>query len=318
LGKEEERTMYRIISIALVALSLSSTPALAQRFHPRSQLFPFFGPNVNFVSTLPSGHFVVTAPGSLNLSTHMFSPAATGNSLLIGQGAFTPANGTFVPMLNGNFILATREAFNPKTRSFVPSSTGAFVFATRGDLVASPTGKAVPSFLPFTSLVPPVSTSHTVTNLTVMNPYVPGGVNPYTAMMANPYGASTPPYSPYTAAYGGGNYGAAPYGAGAYAAASTDTAARQAPQETVVAGVPLEDGHIKWPLAFRLLPPDAKRDLVDRLETNLLSGNAEEGKKGVARLSSWLAAHRTDLAEGTYQDGLAFLRTLDEAFAALR
>jgi hypothetical protein len=90
-------------------------------------------------------------------------------------------------------------------------------------------------------------------------------------------------------------------------------------------GIPYENGHIKWPLAFRLLPPEKKQNLVDRLERELVQTTTgasngtfdptvlSEAKQNVARLHSWLTAHRADMAEATYRDGLDFLRTLDEA-----
>jgi hypothetical protein len=309
----------------MLALSVFTSPLLAQRFRPRPA-FRFVGPNVSFVSILPAnGHFVQSAIGTFNPATRSFVPTVTGaTSVLRGQGVFTPVTGTFVPTLNGNFVLTTREAFNTKTGMFVPSATGAFVFSTRGDLVASATGMAVGSFLPFVPFVPltttvPVANNRIVVNPYAANPYASGSMNPYMMGMSNPYIAIYPPSSPSrnnAAAMQASNYAAA-------AAASEATgSARQAAGNY---GIPYENGHIKWPLAFRLLPPDMKETLADPLDGQFVTLTTQEAngvvdpalvsgaKRNVARLSGWLTAHRTDMADATYQDGLEFLHTLNDA-----
>ena len=100
--------------------------------------------------------------------------------------------------------------------------------------------------------------------------------------------------------------------------------------EVDLGGLPTEDGHIKWPLAFRLLPPKERQELRDPLEgqlalvTTQASSGAVDGAvlsdvaRNAARLSAWLKAHRIDMAEGTYRDGVDFLRMLDATVAALQ
>jgi hypothetical protein len=233
-------------------------------------------------------------------------------------------NGTFVPAANGNFALTLREAFNAKTGTFVPSSTGNFLLSARGNLVSAGTKTAVGSFLPF---VPPIPTTSlipgTATNVFATNPYAP--VNPYAAGMANPYAAMSYPM-PYPVP---SNYGSPISG---YGTPTTTSSNQTTPGSDVwgAYGVPSENGHIKWPLAFRLLPAEQKQNLLDRLEGQLVlaatqassgalnASSLSEATRSVARLSAWLTAHRTDMAEATYRDGLDFVRTLDEALAALK
>ncbi len=312
--------MLRFISFALIALSISTPPALAQRFHPRFR-FPFISPNVSFVTSLPPGRFVSTAVGTINIGNRMFVPTTTGaTSILRGEGVFMPASGTFVPAFNGNFLLTTREAFNTKTGTFSPSPTGQFLFSTRGDLVSNATKMAVGSFLPFVPSVP-LAASLTTPTPVAINPYA---ANPYMNGIANPYlGATTNPYIPmYMPSYPTTNTSAAAgavYGNSSQAGGAT-RALDQAALGTF--GIAYENGHIKWPLAFRLLPPDKKQSLADPLEAQLTEvmmqgagGNVGGAKKSVARLAHWLTEHQADMAEATYQDGVAFLQTLDAALS---
>jgi hypothetical protein len=79
---------------------------------------------------------------------------------------------------------------------------------------------------------------------------------------------------------------------------------------------------VKWPLAFRLLPPDQERDLTGKLEGQLLSlasnpAVVQDAKQTVQRLHRWLKEHRNDMADATYRDGLDFLRSLDTTLTGL-
>ena len=309
--------MIRITTLALVGLSLVTSPAMAQRFNPRFMRSPFFGPNVNFFNFLPRGNFVHSAVGTINIGNRSFVPTTTGaTSLLRGQGLFMPTSGTFVPALSGNFLLTTREAFNTKTGKFVPSPTGNFLFTTRGDLVSSTSKSPVGTVLPFSALNPPTTVLPVaVTNPVLANPYATGLTNPYASGMANPYVPYyMPPYPMTNSATSQQINGYSP------AAATNATRAQDQAAEGAT-GIPFENGHVKWPLAFRLLSPENKQKLTDPLEAQILAlathgaGGATTTavKKDIARLSSWLTQHRTDMADATYNDGAAFIRTLDEA-----
>jgi hypothetical protein len=238
-----------------------------------------------------------------------------------------PANGTFVPAANGNFILTTREAFDTKTGKFVPSATGTFLFSTRGDLMTSAT-MSLPSYLPLGALLNSAGLNAQVAVL----PMYPYAANPYA--MTNPYTGAASSYPMYPPPYYGspysGNYSTTSANDSlkqAYAVAASPTPAPPDPTRTALAasGIPMEDGHIQWPLAFRTLPPDKKRELTDRLEAQLVQvtngANAvavDGAKKTVARLSAWLREHQADMADATYRDGARFLRAIDDGLAALK
>jgi hypothetical protein len=323
--------MCRFVTLALVALSLSTQPVSAQRFRPQAA-FVRIGPNnISFVSALPPVRFVEATLGTINVNTRMFNPTFTGaTSILRGQGVFMPSGGTFVPANNGNFLLTTREALNVKTGKFAPSPTGNFVFSQRGDLVSN--GTAVASFVPLAALSPlssvaPLAAASTfatnpyAANPYLANPYASGMVNPYMATAAIPYVPIYPP--PYPTATN------SPLQANTYATAAATADSTRAGQQAALAsyGIPYENGHIKRPLAFRLLPPDKKQSLADGLERDLVAALAQgamgtpdasllsAAKRNLAGLSSWLTGHRDDMAEATYRDGQAFLRALDEALA---
>ncbi len=252
-------------------------------------------------------------------------PAPNGTSLLIGRGFFLPTNGTFVPTPFGNFSLITREAFNPMTRTLVPSPTGDVLLATRGDLISSTTKTPVDSVVP---LLPAVNANVTVNPYagSMVNPYVPSALvanSPYAAM-SYPYGSSygTPMYS---------NTATAPNSSTQPTTKSTPEAAGATPVQIALGayGIPVKAGHIDWPLAFRMLSPDKKQEMTDPLENQLLALASQgtgatlnpaffqEVKQNVERLSAWLVAHRTDMAEATYQDGVAFLKNVSATVKAL-
>lgn len=315
------RQLHLAFLLMLITL-IWCTPSLwAQRF--MRPVRPFMRPvssNVSFVRALPTtGTFVRSAQGTFNPATGMFSPATSGTSFLRAQGVFTPTKGSFTASPTGNFVLTTREKFNAATGTFVPSATGNFVLSTRGTLTSSSTGTAVESFLP---LLPP----------RVFNPYVNAAGAPFLNTLANPYLATAPSMSPYPMPmYASGSYGMMPY-SNPYTSTSPGPAygtmgAAPAADVQIMPGlgIPFENGHVQWPLAFRLMGAEQKRDLADRLEGQLLAlgtdvanpGLARSAKHTVHQLAGWLTAHQTDMADATYRQGLEFLHGLDESLAGL-
>jgi hypothetical protein len=106
--------------------------------------------------------------------------------------------------------------------------------------------------------------------------------------------------------------------------------APRAPAAVAAFAIPSnDDGSIAWPFAFRLLAPDAKRALIEPLESQLqlLSSQAtvgrvnpaiaREAREGVDRLYRWLREHRLDLAEGSVSDANRFLGRVDGALRAI-
>jgi hypothetical protein len=95
-------------------------------------------------------------------------------------------------------------------------------------------------------------------------------------------------------------------------------------------GVPTEDGAIRWPLAFRLLSPDKRAELLDPLQSRLdvaaqqaAAGRANptivrDARDDLDRLARWLRSRRLDLAEGSYSEADAFLTRIDNALRAMR
>jgi len=347
--------MRRIIGLSLVALLFATAPSFAQRFNvngrsammvpPFSGTTTFFGAKmrstagftpVSPITGVPlTGNFVVGTQGNFSPKNISFTPATTGNSFLSGQGFFVPTNGTFLPDRNGNFVLTVRASLDPKTGTFTPSATGNFLFPTRGDLVSSMTGTTVATFTPFNPLAALASlASLSVSNPLAANPYAFNSVaasaalNPYALASASPY-MSSAYQMPYVMPVQTANYGAAtaPISTTSAPSSAVNTGDK-APMN--VYGISIEKGHIKWPLAFKLLPPDMKDSVADRLEGELLalvgqaaSGNASAGlvadaSRNVARLAAWLKSHETDMAEATYTEGQTFVRTLDATLASMR
>ena len=185
----------------------------------------------------------------------------------------------------------------------------------------------------------------------LFNPYAAGYVPP--AYSYSGYGAGAPysaaGYGGYSSAapYAGGGYGSSygasnaymnPYAQG-YASAQPNSgipayspSASQSKQQSVLGalGIPNEDGAVQWPLAFRLMSPDKKRELLDPLESQLKVAATQaasdkanpavlkQAKQNVEDLHKWLLPRRLDLAEGTYRDAVRFLAKLDNALATIR
>jgi hypothetical protein len=343
--------MRRVLCLSVVASVFVTAPAFAQRFNPRSTVMttPFSGPST-FLSgkfrTVPgmtspvmpstgvpaTGNFVLGAQGNFSPKNLSFAPGASGNSFLTGQGFFVPTNGTFIPDGNGNFVLTIRASLNPTTGTFSPSATGNFFFPTRGDLISTTTGSPVITITPFSPLVPLASlASLPLTGTYSANPYAyspasaGAAMNPYSYASTGAYGSN--PYVPYSMPYQPTSASAAP---SSFTGAVSSAAVASAQSAPAAYGIPIEKGHIKWPLAFRLLPPETKENVADRLEGELVSiasqaaggapntGLVADAKRNVARLAAWLKSHQDDMAEATYQEGRAFVRLLDEALTAVR
>ncbi len=355
--------MRRVFAWSVIALTLTAAPSLAQwQQHfgqrapmavpvngtagiPASQIASPFGANkssVFFRSSVPgavsntgsfgaTNNFVFTTQGNFTLGNRSFAPGASGNAFLTGQGLFVPTKGTFVPTFDGNFVLTVRAALDPKTGNFNPSPTGNFVFSQRGDLVSSSSGNLVPTITTFnptaaalanlqaarlTNAMTAVAASPVTTSM-AMNPY---SYAPMT--MTNPYTPSSMPYQSMSSASSTPtNSSAASSGAGVSDSEKSSTTTLR---------IPFEKGHIRWPLALQLMPPDVKANIADPLEADLLAlakqpagstggeGLTTAASRNLARLGAWLTVRQDEMAEATYRDGWAFLRMLDETVSAMR
>jgi ribosomal protein L29 len=205
--------------------------------------------------------------------------------------------------------------------TFIPASN----FANAAGIPSVP----VNPFSPFnTTGVPAISPFFSLNNpaFTGMNPYFASA--PFAPFAAtNPY--MTNPY------IGGGNYGSSygnygPPGAYQNPQASVSNYNNAPASSNVPAYSPAQqpqsdNGGIAWPLAFRLMSPEKRRELREPAETQLAAAVAQaaagqvnpqlvdEARLSVARLRQWLRSRRADLAEGTYADAVRFLQRADDA-----
>ena len=340
--------------------------ATREAFNPKTGAFKP-SPIGNFVfqtrgTLTPSvGAYNHSASGNFNPATGAFVPAANGVSTLApfsSHGVFVSSNGSFVPTPMGNFVLTTRQAFDAKTGGFVPSATGTFTSSTRGEFVPSSRFAAaagIPSvpvnpFGPLNTGITPIDSYYAA----LMNNPAWFGINPSAAFTtpspanaaaANPYSNSAygsyPPYgasapyasNPYVAPYGNAP-SAANYGGGGANAAPATYAPQGASAKQLTPldafGIPSENGGVAWPLAFRLMSPDQKRELLDGTETQLaavaaqaVAGQAnsrivDEVRVNVAKLRQWLRVRQLDLAEGTHADARRFLQRIDDALDTMK
>jgi hypothetical protein len=316
----------------------------------------------------PRGVFAPAISGNFNPSTGIFMPSLAGSSVLTSRGVFRPNDGRFVASPTGNLVLSTRETFNPRTGRFEPSPTGPFVFSTQGNLISSTTGNRTPvslrglgqlnplnPFSPFNPVNQANYASLAYFNALLNNaswgggnPYGvnPYGMNPYSPLAYgyNPaaygsYGSSSYMPSPYS--YGGSGYGS-PYGGSSYGAPSStpdptasippytpyDIASKQQPVAASY-GLPNENGKTTWPLAFRLMPPDKKHDLLDKFEAQMkvvseqgAAGKTNpvvlnEARRSIEGLQNWLKSRRADLAEGTFRDADTLLKNIDKTLRTM-
>jgi len=259
-------------------------------------------------------------PGAFVHSSRGFPAFGTGTSMsstrgfpAFGAGTFTnTSRSVFVPTVNGTAVFPTRTGFTPV-------SPAAFV---------SPLANPIFSQSAYAHTLRHYEREAAWANY--YNPYLYGAYGYGGYGYANPY-----------LGYGASNYGlASSYGSGTSnpyvgaannantQVAATNNASTSQPKSTDALkafGIPVEFGEVKWPLALRLMPPDVKRDLLDKLESQMkiaanqaVSGNASqvvlrETKSTIDNVRGWLRGRRANMAEPTYQDGDAFLRQLEDS-----
>jgi hypothetical protein len=321
-----------IVVGSLVALLIFAAPGWTQ-FRGR-------GPSMGSMSFSHSPAFVGSSRG--------FPAFGTGTAL---SSRGFPATGT------GTFNSTSRNAFLSSAGRVVPTANGLAVVSANGTLMPAGTGMVSPTFRSVNpaSFVSPLANTaitqsayaHTLRHFereqewaSGFNPYLYGGFGFGFAGYGYGFGYGGYGYGNPYAAYGVPYYGSsASYGAGAptvgaanntYAPAaapnSTTSTAQTKPSDALKAfGIPVEFGEVKWPLALRLMPPDSKRDLLDKLESQMkiaanqaINGNASqtllrETKNTLDSVKWWLRGRRSSMADNTYQDGDAFLRQLEES-----
>jgi len=174
--------------------------------------------------------------------------------------------------------------------------------------------------------------------------YYPYGYNPYYSPYNSSYGGAS--YVPYASAstYGtAGSYGsgASPYsygstspygpvpGGSAPVAPAGNAPQPKGGQPLTAFGIPNDDGDIKWPLAFRLLPPGEGKELLQKTQAQLqisatqaVVGTAnpnllKEASRSVAQLHQWLRDHRVNMTEAGFLEGEFFLQKLDKAIGSM-
>ncbi len=303
----------------------------------------------------PRGPVAPAIPGNYNPTTGQFNPSAVGSTVLTSRGVFTPTDGKFVPAANGRFLLTSRQVFDPTTGKFAPSPTGPYVFSTQGNLISTTTGTAVPvSMTGLGRLNPlnPISPYNPINQqaylmqvqyAATLRDMLYGSNNPYTSY--NPYLSNAYPMSGQATAYGSGFTNGyynglgnpypspyqAPVGGGAPATGPVNIppyvpggAVVKSNPALAALGVENDDGVIRWPFALRLMSPDKKRDLLDKLEGQLqivgsqrVAGKANpavvaEARETLQQVYAWLNGRRLDIAEGAFTEADTMLRNLDK------
>jgi hypothetical protein len=316
---------------------------------------------------LATGAFVPSATGAFTLASRgdfvaskgTFVPSPFGKFALTTKEAFDPNTGNLVPSATGTFLFQLRGDFVPSTSTSQATATAGTFRQTRSFLdsvllnnlfLANSRGLSNPLSNP--NLASPFNTfgMPNAFQSALFNPYAAGYVPPaysYGSYASAPYSAAGyggyPYAAPYAGGYGSSSYGAPnahmnPYAQG-YASAQPNSgipayapSASQTKQQSVLAalGIPNEDGAVTWPLAFRLMSPDKKRELLDPLESQLKVAATQaasdkanpavlkQAKQNVEDLHKWLLPRRLDLAEGTYRDAVRFLAKLDNALTTIR
>ncbi len=141
-------------------------------------------------------------------------------------------------------------------------------------------------------------------NSSYMNPYSSYSQTPY----SNPYGANYSPMSVNNTNVSSGSSGAG-----------------------LLTGIVNARGQVDWPLGLQILPPAAEtKELRQRAEGLFLAavqqaghGRAQpqavdEASQALSRLRERLRRQRDEMAEGTYNTAVAFLRRLESTLKALR
>ena len=275
-----------------------------------------------------------------------------GRGATMGSMSFSHSPGAFASSFRGfpafgTGTSASRSAFMGSVDRVVPTASGLRVVSSNGTLMTPSAHFVSPA-----SFVSPLA--NTFVNQSAYNRTLghyervqdwASGYNPYLYGAygyggygyggygyGNPYGLYGLPF--YGAGFGSGGvnpYAAAPANANpqpvAQVAANNNSSTPQTkPSDALKAfGIPVEFGEVKWPLALRLMPPDTKRDLLDKLESQMklasnqaINGNASqallrETKSTIDSVKWWLRGRRSNISESTYQDGDAFLRQLEES-----
>jgi len=290
---------------SLLALLLFAAPGWTQ----------FRGRGVSMGSFSHSPSFVAT-------SSRGFPAFGTGTSMGSSRNFFVPSTTRVVPTATGLAVVSANGTFTPRTQ---PVSPAAFV---------SPFANTFANQSAYNRTLRHFEREQNWAS--GFNPYLLGGYGYGGYGYGNPYGGYGAPY--YGGGYGAGyGYGASNPYAGAPANANPQpvvqvagnsgaSPAQAKPADALKAfGIPVEFGEVKWPLALRLMPPDAKQDLLDKLESQMklaanqaVSGNASqtllrETKSTIDSVKWWLRGRRSNISESTYQDGDAFLRQLEES-----
>jgi hypothetical protein len=305
-----------IVASSLLALLLFASPGWTQR---RLSM-----------GTTPMSH----TPVAFGQSARGFPIFPTG-----GTGAFTPTmHSAFVPT-PGSIDRAITSNHPP-------------IFGANGTIIPG-----TPGFV--TSGLRPVSPANFVSDISnpISNPIFSS--SPYAHMLRQydrtlwreaAWSNSSSPYGSSGSASPSSGYGSSSYGSGSsygngsgYQAGAPSTGATNGtsnaypaygnadttqtrPFEVLRAfGVPVEFGQVQWPLALRTMPPDIRRDLLDKLEAQMriaasqaINGNASqallrETKTTIDSAKWWLRGRRSTMPESTYQDGGAFLRQLEDS-----
>jgi hypothetical protein len=325
LRKRRSARPGTMLAASLLALLLVATPGRAQFRRPA-------------LGTTPTAHTAAA-----------FGQSARGFPIFptVGHGAFTSTVG------NGAFTPTARSVFGPTPGSIVPTtiSSHSALFGPNGTIIPGSPGFVT------TALRTP-SPAHFVSDISnpIANPIFSS--SPYAhairhydrehwreaawANSANPYGS----FGSYgnanpSSGYGSSSYGSAsgsgyqsspPYPSAANSASapvatnSYAGTARTSPSDALKAfGIPVEFGEVRWPLALRTMPSDARRELLDKLEAQMtiaasqaINGNTSlvllrETKNTIESVKWWLRGRRATMPENTYQDGDAFLRQLEES-----
>jgi hypothetical protein len=160
------------------------------------------------------------------------------------------------------------------------------------------------------------------------------GGNSYGAPAGGGYGMGMSPY-PGVPAYGGAQ-GVNPYAPTGGAGSAPATQAAPQPEYATPAtlltayGVPVENGHVQWPMAFRLMNSREVEEMQQPVESLLLltavaemkgqkaTAFVEDVEKAVAKLRRWLRERGDGMAVATLRDGNAFLRSLERALAKMK
>jgi hypothetical protein len=333
---------------------LSSSPGLVQpSTYPAST--GAFSRTMTGAYSPTTGTFVPSTAGASVLSSNRevfkpyagsFVPDKNGAFVLTTKEAYNPATGMLVPSANGTYTMVERGTYTSNLAgtvapAFSPTTTGGTTPATNSPPMVGtmPTGNPMNGS---NGSVSPSAYSHLLRHYervlsreemlaaTLANMYNPALGNPYGTPMSNPYATSAAPVMAST----GTGYSAPYYptpGSSTTQTASAVTAynpsAGPSKSTSVLAafGIPTEAGQVQWPLALRLMPPDTKRELLDKLEsqmkvaaTQALASTASpvilrETKQTIDSTKAWLRDRRTNMSESTYLDGMDFLRRLEAA-----